>query len=172
MRSNSVRIEKTSKTPWKRAKKTLFSCSFLKLFNSNQIGADIFIFIIKFVISRHPRDFWVRLNSRDFIFGEQSEVETKCFFNKANKSYSKLNFLVSKTDFVEEYLYDMSVHGREKSKTVESFPSYHFIALTYFVHTLMTSGQSLMCQLHYVEATKCWAEQNCWLHIWHKLSLG
>ena len=46
----------------------------------------------------------------------------------------------------------MSVGGLKKSKTEESFPSYHFIALTYFVHTLMTSGQSLMCQLHNVEA--------------------
>ena len=61
------------KKPKKTAKKHFILAVFWRLFNSDQIWAhqtNILIFSIKFLISRHPRDFCACLNSGDIFFGE------------------------------------------------------------------------------------------------------
>ena len=71
------KLQKTSKN----SQKHCFLVVFWRLFNSNQILAhqsNIFIFSIKFLISRHPRDEWVCLNNEDIIFGEVWSLLCHC----------------------------------------------------------------------------------------------
>ena len=124
---------------------------FLAVFEDYQILAhqtNIFIFSIKFLISRHPIVFWVHLNSGDIIFGEDWTLLCHFDTNIWNQKCPPLSW-----NYSEHHLlgfYNMHSQMMDEMSVKHSIISLH--AKNF--HALSFGNDSISCNLVNVSCYK------------------